>query len=66
MKSCCCLFRIQYSCIFFKIDKESGLSCKEFILQAYENNYNEEFELKVRQYLVEKNIPIHNNNAKKY
>lgn len=48
-----------------KIEKESGLSWKEFILQAYEDNYNEKFELKIRQYLVEKNIPIHNNNAKK-
>jgi len=48
-----------------KIEKESGLPWKEFILQAYNDNYNEEFELKVRQYLVEKNIPIHNNTAEK-
>lgn len=48
-----------------QVEKESGLSWKDFILQAYADNYNEDFELKVRQYLVEKNIPIHNSNAEK-
>ena len=47
------------------IEKETSLDWKTFIIKAYENNYNEQFELKVRQYLVNKNIPIHNNAAEK-
>ena len=42
-----------------EITQTVGLPWKDFLIQAYEDNYHENFQLKIRQILVERNVPIH-------
>ena len=46
------------------IKKKTNLTWAIFLRNAYENNYDEDFQLKVRQYLVNKNIRIHDKQGK--